>query len=114
MHDGRVDGVEGALMTRLHAEVGAALRWVQQSVLGCQAMQVLLFLHSRRVYECFATSANMNGSQRDSVVLTRAGNTSSELALVCVTLAQKPEKNVSGRRNEVCYGQKKIARGRGH
>ena len=106
MHDGRVDGVEGALMTRLHAEVGAALRWVQQSVLGCQAMQVLLFLHSRRVYECFATSANMNGSQRDSVVLTRAGNTSSELALVCVTLAQSQKrtsqaavtKSVAGRR----------------
>ena len=40
MHDGRVDGVEGALITRLHAEVGAALRWVQQSVWGARQCSV--------------------------------------------------------------------------
>ena len=46
MHDGRVDGVEGALITRLHTEVGAALRWVQQSGSGAPGNAALLFLHS--------------------------------------------------------------------
>ena len=45
MHDGRVDGVEGALITWLHAEVGAALRWCNNRS-GAPGNAVSLFLYT--------------------------------------------------------------------
>ena len=79
-------------------------------------MQVLLSMHSRIMYECFELLKPMNGSQTELCGGSDSSSPQHELLArtsMCYA-GTKAEKNVSGRRNEVCYGQKKIATERGH
>ena len=106
MHDGRVDGVEGAPIT------GCTLRWAATISLGVQRKCCCLCtLCSEglllRLLESMTSAQSELCTRSDS--LPHAG-----AKLAARKDTRKREKNVVGRLDDVSCGEKQIARERGH